>query len=156
MDNIKLNSLSPKIGSVKRKKLRLGRGQGTGKGGTCGRGHKGAKSRSGFSKKKGFEGGQMPIQRRIPKFGFKRINKRRIVILNLDRLQSLIDKGIIKNNIIDKEIFIKNKIITKDNFIKILGRGSLSSSLKISAHQFSKKALFYIKKSGGSVLILSK
>ncbi|WP_185870868.1 50S ribosomal protein L15 [Blattabacterium cuenoti] len=149
-----LNFLSPKIGT-KRKKLRLGRGQGTGKGGTCGRGHKGAKSRSGFSKKIGFEGGQMPLQRRIPKFGFRRKNKRKIIEINLDKIQNLVDKGLVKSSL-NQEILIKNKIINKKDFIKILGRGVISSPLKISAHKFSNKASSSIKKSGGSVFLLSK
>ncbi|WP_185861944.1 50S ribosomal protein L15 [Blattabacterium cuenoti] len=145
---IKIGELSPNNGSRK-KKLRLGRGQGSGKGGTCGRGHKGAKSRSGFSKKIGFEGGQMPIQRRSPKFGFRKKQKK-IIGINLDIIQNYIDKGRIKKeNILNKEIFLKNNLIKKNDLIKILGRGELRSPLKIYAYKFSKKALFSIKKVGG-------
>ncbi|WP_185857759.1 50S ribosomal protein L15 [Blattabacterium cuenoti] len=150
--------LSPNHGSRK-KKLRLGRGQGSGKGGTCGRGHKGAKSRSGFSKKKGFEGGQMPLQRRIPKFGFRRNFKKskKIVGINLDTIQNCINKinqKQEKNILINKEFYLKNNLIRKNHFVKILGRGELHTSLKIYAYKFSKKALFSIQKIGGEALLI--
>ncbi|WP_185861071.1 50S ribosomal protein L15 [Blattabacterium cuenoti] len=145
-----INCLHPNHKSNK-KKLRLGRGQGSGKGGTCGRGHKGAKSRSGFSKKKGFEGGQMPFQRRIPKFGFKRnVFGKRIVGINLDTIQDRIKKE--GKNIVNKEFFIKNNLIRKNDFVKILGRGKLNIPLKIYASKFSKKALLSIKKIGGEAV----
>ncbi len=157
MDEIhfEINHLHPNKGS-KRKKLRLGRGQGSGKGGTCGRGHKGAKSRSGFSKKKGFEGGQMPLQRRIPKFGFKRKIRKKIIGINLDTIQNCINKISQKEekNIINQEFYLKNNLAGKNDFVKILGRGKLHTSLKIHANQFSKKALFSIKKIGGEAVFM--
>ncbi|WP_185853636.1 50S ribosomal protein L15 [Blattabacterium cuenoti] len=146
-----INRLSPKNGSNK-KKLRLGRGQGSGKGGTCGRGHKGAKSRSGFSKKRGFEGGQMPLQRRIPKFGFRRhFLRKKFSLINLDTIQNCVNRGKIKD-FVDQEVLLKNNLARKNNLIKILGRGELRSSLKIYASKFSKKALLSIKKTGGEAL----
>ncbi|WP_185873657.1 50S ribosomal protein L15 [Blattabacterium cuenoti] len=150
---MKLNFLIPKKGS-KKKKLRLGRGQGSGKGGTCGRGHKGAKSRSGYSKKFGFEGGQMPIQRRLPKFGFKNIKKKIYKVINLDLIQDLINKGkFLNTKIIDKKVFLNQNLIKKKDLIKILaGKGKFKSSLKIEASKFSKKAIFYIEKFGGKAL----
>ncbi|WP_185868835.1 50S ribosomal protein L15 [Blattabacterium cuenoti] len=142
------NQLFPKNGSNKGK-LRLGRGQGSGKGGTCGRGHKGAKSRSGFSKKIGFEGGQMPLQRRIPKFGFRRHYLRsKFSLINIDTIQKYVNTGKI-GDVVNKKILLKNNLIKKSNLVKILGRGELSSPLKIFASKFSKKALLSIKKSGG-------
>ncbi|ACY40276.1 50S ribosomal protein L15 [Blattabacterium sp. (Blattella germanica) str. Bge] len=151
MDENLINRLCPKNGSHK-KKLRLGRGQGSGKGGTCGRGHKGAKSRSGFSKKRGFEGGQMPLQRRIPKFGFRRhFLRKKFVLINLDTIQNFVNQGKIKD-IVNPEILLKNNLAKKDDLVKILGRGTLNSSLKIYAYKFSKKALLHIKKSGGEAL----
>ncbi|WP_341661464.1 50S ribosomal protein L15 [Blattabacterium cuenoti] len=151
----KINHLHPNKGS-KKGKLRLGRGQGSGKGGTCGRGHKGAKSRSGFSKKKGFEGGQMPLQRRIPKFGFKGNIRKKIVRINLDTIQNCINNISQKqeNNIVNKEFYLKNNLARKNDFVKILGRGELHTSLKIHANQFSKKALFSIKKIGGKAVFM--
>ncbi|WP_185866308.1 50S ribosomal protein L15 [Blattabacterium cuenoti] len=146
-----INQLSPKNGSNK-KKLRLGRGQGSGKGGTCGRGHKGAKSRSGFSKKRGFEGGQMPLQRRIPKFGFKRhFLRKKFSLINLDTIQNFVDQGKIKN-FLDQKILLEKNLVKKNNPVKILGRGELRSSLRIYASKFSKKALLSIKKIGGEAL----
>ncbi|AFJ90810.1 50S ribosomal protein L15 [Blattabacterium sp. (Blaberus giganteus)] len=160
MDNknffLNISNLHPNNGA-KRKKLRLGRGQGSGKGRTCGRGHKGAKSRSGFSKKKGFEGGQMPFQRRIPKFGFRRnIFGKKIVGINLDTIQNRINKihDFKEKNVIDKEFFIKNNLSRKNDFVKILGRGKLYSPLKIYAYKFSKKALSSIKKVGGETVFI--
>ncbi|AGW86025.1 50S ribosomal protein L15 [Blattabacterium sp. (Nauphoeta cinerea)] len=139
----------------------MGRGQGSGKGGTCGRGHKGAKSRSGFSKKKGFEGGQMPLQRRIPKFGFKSRNiilKRKIIGINLDTIQNCIDKINQKQekkiNIVNKDFFLKNNLAKKNDIIKILGRGILHLPLKIYAYKFSKKALSSIKEIGGEAVFM--
>ncbi|WP_185860515.1 50S ribosomal protein L15 [Blattabacterium cuenoti] len=152
---LKINCLYPNNGS-KKEKLRLGRGQGSGKGGTCGRGHKGAKSRSGFSKKKGFEGGQMPLQRRVPKFGFRgKIKGKKIVGINLDTIQNCINnnKEEKEKKIVNKEFFLKNNLAKKNDFIKILGRGELHLSLKIYAYQFSKKALFSIKKIGGEAVL---
>ncbi|WP_185851388.1 50S ribosomal protein L15 [Blattabacterium cuenoti] len=149
-----LNSLKPNKKS-KKKKLRLGRGQGSGKGGTCGRGHKGAKSRSGYSRKFGFEGGQMPLQRRIPKYGFnKKKKKKKYSCINLETLQNLVDrKKISEKNIIDKEILVKKNFLRKNESLKILGKGKLLSPLKIRASKFSKKAILSIKKVGGDVLL---
>ncbi|AGD98157.1 large subunit ribosomal protein L15 [Blattabacterium sp. (Blatta orientalis) str. Tarazona] len=153
-----LNFLTPKIGSRK-KKTRLGRGQGSGKGGTCGRGHKGTKSRSGYSKKPGFEGGQMPLQRRIPKFGFINISRKKYSVISLDTLQDWIKKGKISDKkIINKQVLLDNNLVRKKkNLIKILsGRKKLQYSLKIEAHKFSRKAVFFIKKSGGEALFISR
>ena len=134
-----LNNLKPALGSVQKKGKRLGRGQGSGKGGTSTRGHKGAKSRSGYSKKIGFEGGQMPLQRRVPKFGFKNINRKEYRVINLDTLQALV-----KSKKINKEISIEKMIdlnlAQKNDSIKILGRGKLEAPLKIFGHKFSMSA----------------
>ena len=150
---MKLNSLKPNEGSVTNPKKRLGRGQGSGKGGTATRGHKGAKSRSGYSKKLGFEGGQMPLQRRIPKFGFKNINRLEYQPINLDKLQLLYDKKKIKKTV-DLNSFIENGFARKNDLIKILGNGNLTVSLKISAHKFSKSAKEAIEKAGGEITLL--
>ena len=150
---MELNSLKPNEGSTTNPKKRLGRGQGSGKGGTATRGHKGAKSRSGYSKKLGFEGGQMPLQRRIPKFGFKNINRLEYQPINLDKLQSLYDKKKIKKTA-DLNSFIENGFARKNDLIKILGNGNLTVSLKISAHKFSKSAKEAIEKAGGEITLL--
>ena len=150
---MKLNSLKPSEGSVTNPKKRLGRGQGSGKGGTATRGHKGAKSRSGYSKKLGFEGGQMPLQRRIPKFGFKNINRVEYQPINLDKLQQLFDNKKIKK-VVDMNSFIENGFAKKDDLIKILGNGNLNIPLKISAHKFSKSAKESIEKSGGEIIVI--
>ena len=148
-----LNNLKPALGSVQKKGKRLGRGQGSGKGGTSTRGHKGAKSRSGYSKKIGFEGGQMPLQRRIPKFGFKNINRKEYRVINLDTLQALV-----KSKKINKEISIEKMIdlnlAQKNDSIKILGRGKLEAPLKIFGHKFSVSAKKSIESSGGEVIIV--
>ncbi|WGS82608.1 MAG: 50S ribosomal protein L15 [Candidatus Karelsulcia muelleri] len=147
-----LNNLKYKFGSG-RKEKRLGRGQGSGKGGTCTKGHKGAKSRSGNSKKLGFEGGQMPLQRRIPKFGFKNFNKKKYLILNLDTIQYLINIGKLKKKITIESF--RNLGFFKTNICyKILGRGKLTSKIDITAHKFSNKAFNVIKKLGGNLRIL--
>ena len=142
-----LNNLKPALGSVQKKGKRLGRGQGSGKGGTSTRGHKGAKSRSGYSKKIGFEGGQMPLQRRVPKFGFKNINRKEYRAINLDTLQALV-----KSKKINKEISIEKMIdlnlAQKNDSIKILGRGKLEAPLKIFGHKFSVSAKKSIESSG--------
>jgi len=148
-----LNNLKPALGSVQKKGKRLGRGQGSGKGGTSTRGHKGAKSRSGYSKKIGFEGGQMPLQRRVPKFGFKNINRKEYRAINLDTLQTLV-----KSKKINKEISIEKMIdlnlAQKNDSIKILGRGKLEAPLKIFGHKFSVSAKKSIESSGGEVVIV--
>ena len=148
-----LSNLKPGEGSTHSPKKRLGRGQGSGKGGTSARGHKGAKSRSGYSKKLGFEGGQMPLQRRVPKFGFKNINRTEYQAVNLDKIQSLVDNKKIKGSINIKS-FIDNGLAKKSDLIKILANGKIDSPLKISAHKFSAAAKSAIEKSGGEVIVL--
>lgn len=141
-----LNNLKPAKGSTKRSK-RIGRGQGSGKGGTSTRGHKGAQSRSGYSRKRGFEGGQMPLYRRLPKFGFKNISRKEFAGINIDVLQKLADeKGI---TVFDKEIFVANGLISKNELIKILGRGELKSKIEVKANAFSKSAISAIEAKGG-------
>lgn len=135
---MELNNLKPAKGSVKTKK-RIGRGQGSGKGGTSTRGHKGQKSRSGYSKKVGFEGGQMPLQRRVPKFGFTNINRKEYKGINLDVLQALADKKKLKE--ITLETMIDSGLIQKNKLVKVLGGGELTSKLTIQAHAFSKSAV---------------
>ena len=151
---MELSNLSPIKGSVNTKKKRIGRGQGSGKGGTSTRGHKGAKSRSGYSKKIGFEGGQMPLQRRIPKFGFKNINRVEYQAVNLKVLQSLFDKKKIKKSNVNISDLIKNGLVSKNDLVKILGSGELKTALNIEAHKFSKSAQDKIEKSGGKIKII--
>ena len=146
-----LSNLKPARGSVKRSK-RLGRGQGSGKGGTSTRGHKGAKSRSGYSKKIGFEGGQMPLQRRVPKFGFKNINRKEYKGINLSTLQSLAEKN--KLGKIDKEALVMAGLVSKNALYKILGKGTLDVKLEVHAHAFSKSAVAAIEAKNGTVVIL--
>ena len=145
-----LNNLKPALGSNKNSGKRLGRGQGSGKGGTSTRGHKGAQSRSGYSRKIGFEGGQMPLQRRIPKFGFKSINRKEYVPLNIDTIQMLIEQKKIK-----KELKIENiielNLASKGDLVKVLGRGKIGSPVEVYAHKFSKSAKESIEKAGGKV-----
>jgi len=145
---MKIHTLKPAAGSTKNNK-RVGRGQGSGKGGTSARGHKGAQSRSGYTSKMGFEGGQMPLQRRVPKFGFK--NKFRVEYkgVNLDTLQELSEK--IKKDKIDVQVLIDNGVVGKKDLVKILGRGELTKKLEVIAHAFSASAAQAIEKSGGSV-----
>lgn len=143
---MKLHTLKPAEGSVKTNK-RLGRGQGSG-GTTAGRGHKGAKSRSGYSKKFGFEGGQMPLQRRVPKFGFKNNNKVYFKAVNLDVLETLAEK--IKAADITIQTLIDNGIIGRTDKVKVLGRGELKSKVNVQAHAFSDTAVKAIEKVGGS------
>tara|TARA_B100001113_G_scaffold283657_1_gene238773 strand:- start:1529 stop:1984 length:456 start_codon:yes stop_codon:yes gene_type:complete len=151
---MELSNLSPKEGSVKSKKKRIGRGQGSGKGGTATRGHKGAKSRSGYSRKLGFEGGQMPLQRRIPKFGFKNINRKEYQPVNLDALQSLVDNKKVKKKTIDINTLIENRLVGKNDLVKILGRGELNSPVKVEAHKFSESSKKAIEKAGGEIKIV--
>ncbi len=143
---MKLHTLKPASGSTKTNK-RLGRGQGSG-GSTAGRGHKGAKSRSGYSKKFGFEGGQMPLQRRVPKFGFKNNNKIYYKGVNLDALETIAanNKGID----ISIELIVANGIAGKKDKIKVLGRGELKSKVNVQAHAFSETAVKAIEKVGGT------
>jgi large subunit ribosomal protein L15 len=142
-----LSSLRPAKGSVKTSK-RIGRGTGSGKGGTSTRGHKGAQSRSGYSSKRGFEGGQMPLQRRVPKFGFKNPFRKEFHGINLDTIQKLADEKKITS--IDFDVLVKNGLAQKKEKIKILGRGELKSKLDIKAHAFSETAKQAIEAKGGS------
>ena len=143
---MKLRTLKPSEGSTKTNK-RLGRGQGSG-GSTAGRGHKGAKSRSGYSKKFGFEGGQMPLQRRIPKFGFKNNNKIYYKAVNLDALETIAGNN--KGADINMELLVANGVIGRNDKIKVLGRGELKSKVNVQAHAFSETALKAIEKVGGT------
>lgn len=148
---MKLNGLKPANGSVKTN-YRRGRGQGSGGGGTATRGHKGAQSRSGHSKKVGFEGGQMPLQRRLPKFGFKNINRINYNGLNLDLIQKLVDKTNTSN--VNLDLLIANGLAHKNDLIKIMGRGVLTSKIQISAHAFTETAKKAIEEKGGTVIDL--
>lgn len=148
-----LSNLKPAEGSVKNQGKRIGRGQGSGKGGTATRGHKGAKSRSGYSKKVGFEGGQMPIQRRVPKFGFTNINRVEYQGVNLDTLQQLADDKKIKDTV-DFETLFTNRLVDKNDLVKIMGRGELKAKLKVSAHKFTASAKAAIEAAGGEAVTL--
>ena len=150
---MELSNLKPQSGSVTSKKKRLGRGQGSGKGGTATRGHKGAKSRSGYSKKLGFEGCQMPLQRRIPKFGFKNINRVEYNTINVDDIQNLVDNKKIKKDL-TLEKMIELRLAKKGDLVKVLGRGKIDSPVNISAHKFSESAEKMIEKAGGKVNII--
>ncbi|MFT6849469.1 MAG: large subunit ribosomal protein L15 [Sphingobacteriales bacterium] len=142
-----LSNLKPAEGSIKTSK-RIGRGQGSGKGGTSTKGHKGAQSRSGYSRKKGFEGGQMPLQRRVPKFGFKNRNRVAYVAVNLDTLQNLADNKKIMS--FDHEVFVSNGIASKTEKVKVLGRGELNAKVEVKAHAFSATAIKAIEAQGGT------
>lgn len=148
-----LSNLKPAEGSVKNQGKRVGRGQGSGKGGTATRGHKGAKSRSGYSKKIGFEGGQMPLQRRVPKFGFNNINRVEYQGVNLDKLQALVDDKIITDSV-DLNDLLELGIVHKNDLVKILGRGELKSKLKVTAHKFTASAKAAIEAAGGEAVTL--
>jgi len=143
-----LNNLQPAEGSVKNSGKRIGRGQGSGKGGTATRGHKGAKSRSGYSRKIGFEGGQMPIQRRLPKFGFKNINRKEYVGINLDKLQELVDNGKLTDTV-NLDILVANRLARKNDLVKILGRGELKAKLNVTVHKFTATSKDAIEALGG-------
>ncbi|MCP9612380.1 50S ribosomal protein L15 [Coprobacter tertius] len=146
-----LSNLKPAVGSTKTRK-RIGRGSGSGLGGTSTRGHKGAKSRSGYSKKVGFEGGQMPLQRRVPKFGFKNINRVEYKAINIDTLQALATaKGLDKIGI---DTLIEAGFVSTNQLVKILGKGAISSKLEVTAHAFSKSAEAAITAAGGTVVKL--
>lgn len=148
-----LSTLKPAEGSVKKQAKRIGRGQGSGKGGTATRGHKGAKSRSGYSKKLGFEGGQMPLQRRVPKFGFTNINRKEYQGINLDTLQELVENKKIKDTL-DFDTMVSLRLAGKNEMVKILGRGELKAKLKVSAHKFTATAKAAIEAAGGEVVTL--
>ena len=146
-----LSNLKPAEGSVKNQGKRVGRGQGSGKGGTATRGHKGAKSRSGYSKKLGFEGGQMPLQRRVPKRGFTNIFKVNYQAVNVDILQKLVDSKKVKDTV-NAEVLHQNGIIKKvDSPFKILGKGDLKAKLNVEAKYFSNSAKEKIEAAGGSL-----
>lgn len=150
---MRLENLSPAAFGSIRKRKRIGRGQGSGKGGTSTRGNKGAKSRSGFSDKLCFEGGQLPLQRRIPKFGFKKNVRKSYFCINIYLLQTYV-----KNRILFKEVtpdtLKQSSCISRNDIIKILGYGPLTSVLKVSAHKFSKSSIESIKRAGGEVILL--
>jgi large subunit ribosomal protein L15 len=146
-----LSNLKPAKGSIKRSK-RLGRGQGSGKGGTSTRGHKGAKSRSGYSKKIGFEGGQMPLQRRVPKYGFKNVNRKEYKAINISTLQSLAEKNNLEK--IDFAELSKAGLVSKNDLVKILGKGTLERKIEVHAHAFSKSAVEAIEAQKGTVVKL--
>ncbi|MFZ4522618.1 MAG: 50S ribosomal protein L15 [Bacteroidales bacterium] len=141
-----LSNLKPAKGSTKKVK-RIGRGQGSGHGGTSTRGHKGAKSRSGYSKKLGFEGGQMSLVRRVPKFGFKNFNRVEYKGINLDVLQQLAEKKEV--TVITREVLIQSGYVSKSDRIKILGRGELKVKLDVTVHAFSATAKKAIEELGG-------
>ena len=146
-----LSSLKPAKGSVKTNK-RLGRGTGSGAGGTASRGHKGAQSRSGYSSKRGFEGGQMPLQRRLPKFGFTNLFRVEYHGINLDTIQALVDSKKITS--IDKDILVASGLASRHDHIKILGRGELKAKIEVKAHAFSATAKAAIEAQGGTIAIL--
>ena len=146
-----LNSLKPATGSIKNRK-RVGRGPGSGHGETSGRGHKGAGSRSGNKRKIGFEGGQMPLQRRLPKYGFRNINRVEYKGINLDSLQLLAEKHNLAE--ITHATLVENGICSNKDLIKVLGRGELKSKINVAAHSFSASAIAAIEKVGGTVTTL--
>jgi len=148
---MKLHTLKPAEGSTKTRK-RIGRGQGSGRGGTSTKGHKGAQSRSGYSQKFGFEGGQMPLQRRVPKFGFKNVNRISYHAINLADIQLLVDK--VGSKEIGKDILVQHGLASKNDLIKVLGDGTLKDSVHVTAHAFSKSAIASIEKSGGKAVKL--
>ena len=148
---MELHDLKPAVGSNK-KKTRIGRGPGSGKGGTSTRGHKGAKSRSGYKQKVGFEGGQMPLQRRVPKGGFKNINRVEYKAINVAVLEAIAEKnGLEKITVAD---LIQAGMVRKNQLVKILGQGQLNHKLEVEAHAFSKKAEEIITAAGGSIVKL--
>jgi large subunit ribosomal protein L15 len=148
-----LSNLKPAEGSVKNQGKRVGRGQGSGKGGTATRGHKGAKSRSGYSKKIGFEGGQMPLQRRVPKFGFKNVNRVEYQGINLDTLQQLVDDKKIKDAV-TVDTLVQLGLCSKNDLVKIMGRGELKAKLNVTAHKFTATAKAAVEAAGGEAVTL--
>ena len=146
-----LSNLKPAEGSTKNRK-RIGRGQGSGRGGTSTRGHKGAKSRSGYSQKIGFEGGQMPLYRRVPKYGFRNINRVEYRSINIDIIQQLASS--LSVEVIDVDLLIERGYISKNDKVKILGRGELTSKIDVTAHAFSASAVKAIESNGGQAIKL--
>ena len=147
-----LHNLTPAEGSVKKEK-RIARGEGSGHGGTSTRGDKGAKSRSGYSRKIGFEGGQMPLQRRVPKFGFTNRNRVEYQGINLDKLQALVDAGKVTDTV-DMEVLVANRLASKNDLVKILGGGELKAKLNVTVHKFTASAKEAIEKAGGEAVTL--
>ena len=148
-----LSNLRPAKGSVRERK-RVGRGQGSGMGGTSTRGHKGAQSRSGYSRKTHFEGGQMPLQRRVPKFGFKNINRVEYKPLNLDAIQALVDET--KVTVVNMDFMLQHGLVSKKDLVKVLSRGELTTAVEIHAHAFSASAKDAIEKAGGKAIVPTK
>ena len=148
---MKLNNLKPAEGAVKARK-RIGRGTGSGRGGTSTRGHKGAKSRSGYSKKIGFEGGQMPLQRRVPKYGFKNINRVEYKAINLSTLQALAESKSLET--INIQVLVAAGFVSASQLVKVLANGTLTAKLTVEAHAFSQKAIEAIEAVGGTVVKL--
>lgn len=148
-----LNNLKPAAGSVKGAGKRVGRGQGSGKGGTAARGHNGQKSRSGYSRKIGFEGGQMPLQRRVPKFGFTNINRKEYVGVNLDKLQGLVENGKVTDTV-DMAVLVDNRLARRNDLVKILGGGELKAKLNVTVHKFTATAKAAIEAAGGEATTL--
>ena len=146
-----LNNIQPASGATHNSK-RIGRGQGSGKGGTATKGHKGQKARAGYSQKIGFEGGQMPLQRRLPKFGFNNISRKEYRGINLDTIQALVDAKNLTE--VTKEVLLQYGLSSKNDLVKILGRGELKSAVSISAHKFTKSAEEAISKAGGKAITL--
>ena len=146
-----LSNLKPAEGSTKKRK-RIARGEGSGKGGTSTRGHKGAKSRSGYSKKVGFEGGQMPLQRRVPKFGFKNINRKEYKGINIGVIQELAEKRGL--DLVDIDVLIDAGKVKKRDLVKILGKGTLTKKIEVKAHAFSKSAIAAIEEAKGTAVKL--
>ena len=144
-----LSNLKPAEGSTKKGK-RIGRGQGSGRGGTSTRGHNGAQSRAGYSRKMGFEGGQMPLQRRVPKGGFKNPFRKEYVGINLDTLQRISEEKKISK--FDKSVMVELNLVNKNDLVKILGRGELTSKIEVEANKFTKTASEAIEKAGGSIV----
>ncbi len=152
---MELQNLKPVEGSIKNKKRAVGRGEGSKKGGTSTRGHKGAKSRSGYSRKIGFEGGQQPLQRRVPKFGFTSPNRVEYNCVNIDTIESLVNSKKLKSSIVKKDL-MNNGLVQKNDLVKILGRGNLTVKINIEADAFSASAKLSIEKAGGTATIIEK
>lgn len=152
---MELHDLKPAKGSIKSRKRAVGRGEGSKKGGTSTRGHKGAKSRSGYSKKLGFEGGQQPLQRRVPKFGFTPPNRIEYNGVNIDTIEALVAAKKLKTTIVKKDL-VNNGLVQKKDLVKILARGKLTAKLNITADAFSASAKLAVEKAGGTATIIEK
>ena len=152
---MELHNLKPAKDSVKSRKRAVGRGEGSKKGGTATRGHNGAKSRSGYSKKIGFEGGQQPLQRRVPKFGFTSPNRVEYNGVNIDTIEALVASKKLKATIVKQDL-MDNGLVQRNDLVKILGRGDLTAKLNITANAFSASAKAAIEKVGGTATIIEK